>query len=399
MPVIYQDVTSEIEKTMPALHASRHAAGAADAITPAAIGAATSGHTHVPADIGAAAVVHTHGGSDIISGVLSSDVLPIASGAALGVVKVGSGLGITADGTISAYGEGAAHADTHAIGGIDAISPADIGAASTSHAASHADGGSDEISIDASQITAGTIASARLPAATWNTAGVITALRSAQNLYVSTTGSDTTGDGTSANPFATVNKALSLVSPFASEYATVYVAAGTYTEDVLCRFKQFVNLNFQGDVTINGTMQFVNCNAVSITSSNTSPLHVLTISNSSNVGYIFVNNCRAIEFSHLELHLYSAVNNSGVGIQSIVNSVVNLYDNVVLKGSRLREILQVTRGSKVSVKTSIEGNGNCGIGVKAAGGALILYTGAVNCTTEYSRSDSSLIVKSGAVQT
>lgn len=38
-----------------------------------------------------------------------------------------------------------AHASTHAVGGSDPVSPASIGAASTSHASTHATGGSDSI--------------------------------------------------------------------------------------------------------------------------------------------------------------------------------------------------------------------------------------------------------------
>lgn len=43
-----------------AVHAARHASGGADPITPAAIGAATSNHTHSLASLGAAAANHTH---------------------------------------------------------------------------------------------------------------------------------------------------------------------------------------------------------------------------------------------------------------------------------------------------------------------------------------------------
>lgn len=43
--------------------------------------------------------------------------------------------------------------------------------------------------------------------------------------YVATTGNDTTGDGSSGNPFATINKAVNAASPGDS----IYVAPGTYT--------------------------------------------------------------------------------------------------------------------------------------------------------------------------
>lgn len=54
----------------PSTHASQHASGGADPITPAAIGAATSDHTHTPASIGAAASSHNHSASNITSGTL-----------------------------------------------------------------------------------------------------------------------------------------------------------------------------------------------------------------------------------------------------------------------------------------------------------------------------------------
>ncbi len=61
------------------------------------------------------------------------------------------------------------------------------------------------------------------------------------DIYVSTSGSDTTGNGSSAAPFATINKALSQVATG----GTIHVEAGTYTEG-------FSVLN-KTDVTIQGT--------------------------------------------------------------------------------------------------------------------------------------------------
>lgn len=54
-----------------------------------------------------------------------------------------------------------------------------------------------------------------------------------RTVYVSTAGSDSVGDGTEANPYATITKALSTIPKNLNGFsATVNVAAGTYSENV-----------------------------------------------------------------------------------------------------------------------------------------------------------------------
>ncbi|WP_312448477.1 hypothetical protein [Lacrimispora sp.] len=51
--------------------------------------------------------------------------------------------------------------------------------------------------------------------------------------YVATTGSDTTGDGTNAKPYKTIQKAINtLPKALGAHTASIYVAGGTYDEDV-----------------------------------------------------------------------------------------------------------------------------------------------------------------------
>lgn len=54
---------------------------------------------------------------------------------------------------------------------------------------------------------------------------------SVQNLNVATTGSDVTGDGSAANPFATPERAAAAIGPFGS--GIVHIASGTYDMPVL----------------------------------------------------------------------------------------------------------------------------------------------------------------------
>ncbi len=94
-------------------HASTHASGGSDPITPGSIGAAAenhthdyaaSDHTHTPAQIGAATAAHGHAIADVTSLQTALD----------GKQPVGSV---------------AEHASTHAAGGSDPIDPFSIGAA------------------------------------------------------------------------------------------------------------------------------------------------------------------------------------------------------------------------------------------------------------------------------
>ena len=55
-------------------HAGRHAKGGPDEVTPAAIGAATTGHTHAPADIGAVPATRFLTGAGSPNGAVSAPV-------------------------------------------------------------------------------------------------------------------------------------------------------------------------------------------------------------------------------------------------------------------------------------------------------------------------------------
>jgi hypothetical protein len=53
-----------------------------------------------------------------------------------------------------------------------------------------------------------------------------------KDLYVSPSASDTTGDGSSGNPYRTISRALQDVPAFVTHHYTIHLAAGTYREQV-----------------------------------------------------------------------------------------------------------------------------------------------------------------------
>ena len=63
-----------LEDTFAAGHASTHATGGSDPITPASIGAATTNHTHTPAGIGAQPARLTFTGKTVATSAWASDV-------------------------------------------------------------------------------------------------------------------------------------------------------------------------------------------------------------------------------------------------------------------------------------------------------------------------------------
>lgn len=68
--------------------------------------------------------------------------------------------------------------------------------------------------------------------------GKATILTSNLTIYVSTTGSDTTGDGSSGKPFRTIQHAIDSIPPVLNgNGVSIIVAAGTYDEDVVIRGK------------------------------------------------------------------------------------------------------------------------------------------------------------------
>lgn len=65
--------------------------------------------------------------------------------------------------------------------------------------------------------------------------------------YVDTAGNDTTGDGSQAKPFKTINKALSMLPQIINHDVTINILSGTYNEPILV-----AGFSGKGSINVNG---------------------------------------------------------------------------------------------------------------------------------------------------
>lgn len=128
------------------------------------------------------------------------------------------------------------------------------------------------------------------------------------NIYVSTTGSDILGDGTSGNPFKTIQHAIDIVPKDLNGYnATINVAAGTYSEDITIKA-------FRG-----GAFNLYSVNKDTLI--NTCIINSIDISVSSS--YIRVNGFNIVATSRSAVKIYGCTNVIIAYCQSVVVSSFN----------------------------------------------------------------------------
>lgn len=163
-PATWSTLTGKPSTFAPSAHKSTHATGGSDALTPSDIGAAAVSHQHIVygeiqaaiqedpptalGDIGAAAADHVHGSitTDGKIGTTSGRIVVTGTGGSLttaATISASSVSGLASVATSGAYSSLAGvpstfapstHKSSHATGGSDALTPSEIGAATSSHA-------------------------------------------------------------------------------------------------------------------------------------------------------------------------------------------------------------------------------------------------------------------------
>ena len=140
-------------------------------------------------------------------------------------------------------------------------------------------------------------------------------------VYVATTGSDVTGDGTSAAPYATIQKALDSLPKWLDGYtATIDIAAGTYNEAIRVS-------GFQGGILAIGyAFRSVTVRSVTVNASTTVRLE-MNITRTSSVG--------------------------GTPLSIRNGSSVMIGDNMVIDGASMGSGIEVETGSLLYVGEDI----------------------------------------------
>lgn len=172
IPVAGNATTSEIvigtdtrltNSRLPTSHSSTHASSGADPIAPASIGASAVGHTHSAAQVTGLNNVATSGSYLDLSNKPAAYSLPVATSGVLGGVKVGSGISLTGDGTISVVSSGSGILDiasSTTLGGVKIGSGVSIDAGGVLSVTSTSGGTVSQVSVATANGISGTVATA-----------------------------------------------------------------------------------------------------------------------------------------------------------------------------------------------------------------------------------------------
>lgn len=205
-----------------------------------------------------------------------------------------------------------------------------------------------------------------------------------KTIYVATTGSDTTGDGTSGKPYATINKALSVLPKnFNGFDATINIAGGVYAENVLVNgfHGGALNLTLNDDTTINRLYVeetgyiFLACgSSKTLTINNTSSIP-LTLTRSTNM-----------QIYNVDLVLTTTSSYSGLLIDNLSNIIAS--GTVTINGAS--NGIYISNHSESFIET-LAGSGNT-TGIRGIRGSQISYgTKTISATTEKILTGSAII--------
>lgn len=167
------------------------------------------------------------------------------------------------------------------------------------------------------------------------------------SIFIATTGSDTTGNGTSGAPYATMAKALSTLPALITQAHTINVADGTYAEPVL--LQGFV-CAFGGSITITGNtttptnVNFTGHTTVTVRNADFDPCvaavgPVVATVQGIKAGATCTNGIVSLQGAYLVIDRCSSSGTfTSSGVQASIGSIVEFRGNCTISGWTARGI-------------------------------------------------------------
>lgn len=186
-------------------------------------------------------------------------------------------------------------------------------------------------------------------------------------VYVSTTGSDTDGMGTSASPYATIQKALDDIPKYLDgHHAQIDIAAGTYNERVT------VDGFSGGRLTIGTTGRTITVRGISVMSSTGVRVNVSNITYSASYAGTLLYADYGSDVTILRPITFRGETAAVSGIGAARGSIITAGGTTVAMLSMGSACVLATSGSTIALGT-VEGNSNTSYGIRAELGGLVTY--------------------------
>lgn len=209
--------------------------------------------------------------------------------------------------------------------------------------------------------------------------------------YVATTGSDTTGDGTSGNPYKTIQRVLSILPKDLGNFrATIYLADGVYPDPIsissfyngtiyirpTAREDTLSDACIIGNITTSQNLCHVNFNSLKIVGSGTSSEVSISISRLTRLGYVRINNTNLNQNAVSIFNMSEAV---------IANCEISNHAHAVYNDNSTVHVTYCTgSGNNYSVNVASGGKTSCdgttpgytqGFAVQNSGGSIFNQNG------------------------
>ena len=192
-------------------------------------------------------------------------------------------------------------------------------------------------------------------------------LTAAATVYVSKSGSDTDGDGSSAAPYLTIQKAVdSLPKILGGYHAQIDIGAGTYEERVT--IDGFVG----GRLTIGTAGRTITVRGITVMSSVGVRICVSNLTHSANHSGALLHADYGSNVTIIQPITFRGEGAAVSAISAARGSNINASGNTVALLSFGAAAVMSTSGSTVSLET-VEGNSNTSYGLRAERGGIIAY--------------------------